>query len=522
MDCVNQKQPTLAIRSSAGIALWSTKGPKDALQHRPELPKEDTKIARSITYSPDGKYLAYTNGKDVKILTTSDWQLKCSLPRPKAFYLKFSPRGTFLVTWELYMVTKDRPEGSNNMYVYKCESGEEVFSVVQKKQTDWEPSWANDESLFALMVGGEAFFYELPISSAKPEEGFLTKVKTIGCGRGGVLSLAPGQSPPYLAFYTPGSTKGAPSMCKIYKYPNLGATETVACKSFFQCDNVEMKWNKRGNGLLILTSTEVDKTGASYYGNQALHFMATKGDSCAITLKKEGPIHDVQWSPKGNEFVVVYGYMPSSATLFNLKCDPIFSFTDGPMNCAHFNRFGNMILLGGFGNLRGVVSVWDLTRKFKLATLEAPDSTYVEWSPTGEEFITATTAPRLRISNGFKVWHYSGALLHETMWEQGQELYGVEWQKFADGFFKENPISRAKVEGIKSSQPTASKQAYQPPNVRMMMKGDGASGGAFVPQSTIPGLPPGNNYSRNKNFDSSRNYYLKRYKPYEKTNWRKK
>lgn len=120
------------------------------------------------------------------------------------------------------------------------------------------------------------------------------------------------------------------------------------------------------------------------------------------------------------------------------------------------------------------------------------------------------------------MWHYSGALLHETMWEQGQELYGVEWQKFPDGHFKENPISRAKVEGIKSSQPTASKQAYQPPNVRMMMKGDGATGGAFVPQSTIPGLPPGNNYTRSKNFDSSRKYYLNRYKPYEKTNWRRK
>lgn len=286
------------------------------------------------------------------------------------------------------------------MYVYKCDGGEEVFSVVQKKQTDWEPSWSNDESLFALMIGGEAHFYELAISSAKPEDGFQSKVKTVGCGRGGVLSLAPGASPPYLAFYTPGTTKGAPSMCKIYKYPNLGANETVACKSFFQCDNVDMRWNKRGTGLLILTSTEVDKTGASYYGNQALHFMSIKGDSCAVTLKKEGPIHDVQWSPKGNEFVVVYGYMPSSATLFNLKCDPVFNFTDGPMNCAYFNRFGNILLLGGFGNLRGVVSVWDLTRKHKLATLEAPDSTYVEWSPSGEEFITATTAPRLRISNG--------------------------------------------------------------------------------------------------------------------------
>lgn len=79
------------------------------------------------------------------------------------------------------------------------------------------------------------------------------------------------------------------------------------------------------------------------------------------------------------------------------------------------------------------------------------------------------------------------------MWEQGQELYAVEWQKFPIGHFTEKPISRVKVEGIKSSQPTASKQAYQPPNLRMM-QGDG--GVAFIPQSIIPGLPPGNNHSK--------------------------
>lgn len=114
----------------------------------------------------------------------------------------------------------------------------------------------------------------------------------------------------------------------------------------------------------------------------------------------------------------------------------------------------------------------------------------MEWAPDGEKILTATTAPRLRIGNGFKVWHYSGALLHETSWPEGQELLQVMWQKYEDNLFKEKPISKAKVQGIEPSQPQSSKAVYVPPNIR--------SGSFSTPPSRsgpergpIPGLPIG-------------------------------
>lgn len=60
---------------------------------------------------------------------------------------------------------------------------------------------------------------------------------------------------------------------------------------------------------------------------------------------KEGPIYSVEWSPKSSEFCVVYGFMPSKATLFNLKCEPVFEFGIGPRNCIYYNPHGNNILL---------------------------------------------------------------------------------------------------------------------------------------------------------------------------------
>ncbi|XP_002095774.2 eukaryotic translation initiation factor 2A [Drosophila yakuba] len=481
--------PTLAIRSSVAVEVWSSAGSKQPFEPKPHLPREETKSSRSICFSPDGRYFAYSNGQEVKVLQASrdsaaSWPTKCVLPRPKAFYLQFSPRGSYLCTWEHYAITKDRPEGSPNLLVYDVATGVEVFAIVQKNQTDWQPSWSADESIFALVVGGEALFYDLGEGA---EKGFASTSRKIGGSRGGMLSLGPGNCPPFLAFYTPGA-KGAPSMCKLYKYPALGQNQTVACKSFFQADRVEMLWNKRGSGLLLLTSTEVDKSGASYYGNQAVHFMATKGDTCSVPLSKEGPVHCVKWSPKATEFVVVYGFMPSKAALYNLKCDVVFDFGEGPRNCAYFNPFGNLIVLAGFGNLPGAVEVWDVTKREKLANLKCADTTVFEWHPNGEWFVTATTAPRLRISNGFKVYHYSGALLHETMWPQGQELLGIEWQQFADKTFIEPKITKAKHEGIKSSQPEASKKAYTPPHLRLLKEGKNPE--KYLPQPSIPGLAP--------------------------------
>lgn len=294
------------------------------------------------------------------------------MPRPKAFAIKFSPKGTYLVTLEHFVTPKEGTEGASNFYVYKTDTGDEVYSIINKKYSDdWAPGWSNDESLFALMIGGEALFFE-----TNEPDGFQKAVRKIGGSRNGELSVAGAGSNPHVALYVPG-VKGSPSVCKIFRYPALGQNQVVASKSFFQADRVEMMWNKRASGMILITSMDVDSTGASYYGKQSLHYMNTKGDSCAIPLSKDGPIHAVQWNPKGNEFCVIYGYMPSKATFFNLKCDSIFEVNEGPRNSIYYNDFGNIVLLAGFGNLRGNIEVWNANEKKLITTIQAPDSTLV-------------------------------------------------------------------------------------------------------------------------------------------------
>lgn len=49
--------------------------------------------------------------------------------------------------------------------------------------------------------------------------------------------------------------------------------------------------------------------------------------------------------------------------------------------------------MADFGNLRGNTEVWDVAKKEVVTTLQAPDTTMLEWCQSGDIFVTATTPP---------------------------------------------------------------------------------------------------------------------------------
>ena len=60
----------------------------------------------------------------------------------------------------------------------------------------------------------------------------------------------------------------------------------------------------------------------------------------------------------------------------------------------------SLLVLAGFGNLRGNVEFWDLKRQCLISNPALPDTTLFEWCSDGVHILTATTAPRLRVGNG--------------------------------------------------------------------------------------------------------------------------
>ncbi|XP_024132665.1 eukaryotic translation initiation factor 2A [Oryzias melastigma] len=446
--------PLLAVRGSNGTELLC--GPPSCEQH-PVL-QRDSRPGRSFTFSRDGTLFGWCNGHSVSVVKASGGSPVSSLDLPKTALLDFSPLGGVLVTWQPYSKTADSPQGEANLQLWEVQSGRLIKALYQKKVESWCPSWSEDEKICVRSVNNELHFYENNDFSCIANKLHMQKVSD--------FALSPGDQPSKVAVYVPGS-KGAPSFVRLYQYPALGGpTAALANKSFFKADRVSMQWNRKASALLVTTSTEVDKTGASYYGEQTLHYLAVNGETAVVQLSKNGPIYDVAWSPSSGEFCVVYGFMPAKATVFNLKCDPLFDFGTGSRNAAYYSPQGHILVLAGFGNLRGQMEVWDVKKYKQVSKPQAPDATHFSWCPDGEHIVTATCSPRLRVGNGYKVWHYTGSVLHQRSTPDGAELWEVRWQSFPSGAFPERPVKYQAVPSELGTTQAPPTQAYRPPALR--------------------------------------------------------
>ena len=283
------------------------------------------------------------------------------------------------------------------------------------------------------------------------------------------FALSPGASNA-IAVFVP-ERKGQPASVKVFAFPD--SSSPVSQKTFFKGDKVQLKWNQQGTSLIVLAQTEVDKSGKSYYGETTLYLLSASGGfDSRIDLDKEGPIHDVTWSPNSKEFGVVYGYMPAKTTIFNTKAIATHNFSLGPRNTINFSPSGRLVLVAGFGNLAGHIDIYDLEKDYtKVCTILASNSSVCMWSPDGAYILTATTSPRLRVDNGVKIWHAGGGLVYHT---DMQELYHVVWRPRgpADTWFADPlqpmPTPHASALAALGAVKTPSKPAgaYRPPGAR--------------------------------------------------------
>ncbi|KAK4218461.1 eukaryotic translation initiation factor 2A [Rhypophila decipiens] len=375
---------------------------------------------RCCTYSPCGRYFAYASNEGVNVVDASVGHIIASLPIPNVYELDFSPRGTFLSTWE--RPAKDEAgDATKNLKVWRVveevEGAEKqpLGRFVQKSMSGWNLQYTSDERYCARLVTNEVQFYDSNNLTT-----VWNKLRVEGVTH---FAVAPGLNQ-NVAVFVP-ERKGQPAAVKVFNVPQFNSP--ISQKTFFKGDKVQLKWNGQGTSLIVLAQTEVDKSNKSYYGETNMYLLSANGAFDArITLDKEGPIHDVAWSPNSKEFGVVYGFMPAKTTIFNHRAVATHSFAIGPRNTISFSPTGRFVLVAGFGNLAGQIDVYDMEKDYrKICTIESGNPSVCTWSPDSRYILTATTSPRLRVDNGIKLWHVGGGIMYN---EEMVELYNVMWR----------------------------------------------------------------------------------------------
>ncbi|KAE9607256.1 hypothetical protein Lal_00026450 [Lupinus albus] len=386
-----------------------------------------------------------------------------------------SPCGTYLQTFQRPSAPQEK-----NVTLWKTETGDPVYQHSQKHLTKntWPAiQFSLDEATACRLATNEVQFFD----GGDFSKGIISRLRVPGVAAV-ELSSTPGS---HIAAFVPES-KGIPASVQIFASGNASQSQAIARRNFFRCSTTQLKWNRGSTGLLVVVQSDVDKTNQSYYGESKLCYLTIDGKhEGLVPLRKEGPVHDAQWSYSGLEFAVVYGFMPAKATLFDKNCNPLLELGTGPYNTIRWNPKGKFLCLAGFGNLPGDMVFWDYLDKKQLTATKAEWSVTSEWSPDGRYFMTATTAPRLQVDNGIKIFHYNGSLYFKKMFNK---LYQVDWKpespsKFGDITELIMSLDLGKVEdkkpsgqGPKSTQaskkasstnPLAQKPAaYRPPHAK--------------------------------------------------------
>ncbi|GLT91582.1 hypothetical protein SLE2022_094630 [Rubroshorea leprosula] len=458
----------ILVREPEGFSIWD--GPPFN-NNQPSI-KLERVPCNSAKFSDDGSRLMVMKPDYViTIYEGSTFKGIRSFQVPNVSAASLSPCGTYLQTFQ-----KSTTPQEKNVVLWKIESGDSVYSHFQKNMTKatW-PSirFSSEEAVACRLATNEIQFFDAGDFS----KGIVDRLRIPGVA-GVELSNLPGS---HVAAFVPES-KGSPASVQIYASGKELQSQPLARRSFFRCSTVQLNWNHGSTGLLVVVQSDVDKTNQSYYGESKLNYLTTDGAfEGVVPLRKEGPIHDVQWSYSGNEFAVVYGFMPASVTVFDKKCKPLLELGTGPYNTIRWNPKGKFLCVAGFGNLPGDMAFWDFVEKKQLGTTRAEWSVTSEWSSDGRYFMTATTAPRLQVDNGIKFFHCNGTLFFKKMFDK---LFQAEWKPESPDKFGEiteliKSVDSLKIEETKpqgqcstskksaTANPPAQKPAaYRPPHAK--------------------------------------------------------
>ncbi|KRX79861.1 Eukaryotic translation initiation factor 2A, partial [Trichinella sp. T6] len=340
----------------------------------------------------------------------SKWRLHAAFDENEATNLFFSPKNSVLCTFKPYSTAVGVTSVESNLKLWSMFTGELLCEWVQKNIVSWRPMWTADESIVLRLVGSELWFIAPENLNRFVQKLTLPKLTS--------FSLSPGPAPFHVAEKM--------ASARLYRCSLKAPIDIIACKNF-QADRVDFHWNKNGTAVLVMAILDVDPQNKSYYGCENLHLMTTYGEACNVPLDREGPIHSVDWHPGSKLFCVVYG-------------------------------------------ISGNIECWSMKDRKKISEFVAEDTTFFEISPDGIHFITATTSPRLRVSNGLKIWHCSGKVIHEINCIDETLLWQVIWSSEGKDKFPKPVIDLSSFQGAKAVQ----QSAYVPPHLRGTIKAEPA------------------------------------------------
>ena len=209
---------------------------------------------------------------------------------------------------------------------------------------------------------------------------------------------------------------------------NQQSDEPFYEKPINKAEEIKIKFSPTSNKFLIELQTYYDPSGKSYYGEFGLYLFNDQINKIVKIKTAQGPVHDFAWDHTGKNFIVISGFMPAEPVLYSENLEALFEFGKQHKNNVIWGNLGRLVCLAGFGNLNGEMDIWDIKERKRIGSCKSNSASHCEWSPEDRKLLTAILTPRLRVDNCYKVFSYTGVLLHKANYDH-TELYEAVWRR---------------------------------------------------------------------------------------------
>ena len=189
-------------------------------------------------------------------------------------------------------------------------------------------------------------------------------------------------------------------------------------------DRMKMKLSP-DNKAIIVQAINDNTSSQSYYGNSTLYYTDIETLKFQKFALPEGPIHDFDWCPDGNNFIICAGHLPSKTNLYNKEGKLVKEICTGKFNRVKISPDSRMVALCGFGSLNGDIEFYNLENYQRIVKYNFFCCVNFNWSIDSKYLLGAVLSTRVKVDNEYRILKYNG---EEVLCDKNVgEIYECVW-----------------------------------------------------------------------------------------------
>ena len=191
----------------------------------------------------------------------------------------------------------------------------------------------------------------------------------------------------------------------IYDFKDLSKPTKVINTSL--TDRVKIKASLDHKYILVNTIND-NTSNKSYYGQSSIYFFEVLTGKFTKFNLPEGPVHDFNWCPDGEHFIICAGHLPSTVKYYKKNGTFEKDIAKGNFNTVKISPDSRIVALCGFGSLKGDIELYSLKDFSLIGRNNFFCCVNFEWSQDSKYLLGGVLSTRVKVDNEYRIMKYNG------------------------------------------------------------------------------------------------------------------